>query len=208
MRPSVANGKVIAVLAEEWHTAEAACRLSEQLTNRGLRGHVVIFWNANCDVINVRFHHQYELSRTLYNAPDAELANSSHEPFGLEGLEVMASGGLVFAGGTGEDYAQHFSNSIVLDVNDTQEITRYLDYLALNRGVATRLREAGRTTAHQFTWPSVIDELTERLESRTRARQALANLFDIVVQSAHKPSTLDAISIGGTVVHPGLKHNG
>jgi len=47
VRPAVADGKLVAVLAEEWHTAEAACRLSEQLKAAGLRDEVGIFWNAN-----------------------------------------------------------------------------------------------------------------------------------------------------------------
>lgn len=347
VRPSAAQDKVVAVLAEEWHTAEATTRLSEQLRAAGLRDDTVIFWNANntfgfesidwtrlekevtitavskymkhimrdmgittlvipngiqedllrpvneeaaarvrsrlnadplllkvarwdpgkawmqsveaaaqlkaegrrpvfiarggmegyggevlsrahelglvvkdvvadgddiearleaimsaqhCDVVNIRFHCQHELLRTLYNASDAVLANSTHEPFGLVGLEVMASGGLVFTGGTGEDYAQHFFNSIVLDLNDAQEIAGYLDYLALHPGVVARLRKAGQITAHQFTWPFVVDGLVERLESRARARNVLARPFDVVVeravQSAGEPSTLDALSLG------------
>jgi glycosyltransferase involved in cell wall biosynthesis len=347
VRPCAAQDKVVAVLAEEWHTAEATTRLSEQLTAAGLRDDAVIFWNANntfgferidwarlsrettvtavskymkhimrdmgittlvipngiqedllkpvneeaatrvrarlnadplmlkvarwdpgkawmqsieavaqlksegrrpvfiarggmegygsdvlsrahslglvvkdvvadgdsidtrleaimaasdCDVLNVRFHCQHELLRTLYNASDAVLANSTHEPFGLVGLEVMASGGLVFTGGTGEDYAQHFFNSIVLDVNDAQEIAAYLDYLALHPGVASRLRKAGQITARQFTWPFVVDGLIERLESRARVRNAFARPFDIVVERAAQgvaePSPLDALSLG------------
>lgn len=347
VRPAVADGKLVAVLAEEWHTAEAACRLSEQLKAAGLRDEVGIFWNANntfgfehidwtrlkrettitavsrymkhimrdmdvpalvipngipedllrpinedasaevsrklggdplllkvarwdpgkawmqsiegtaklkangrhpvfiarggmegygsevleravslglkvtdvtCDgesvearlaaivaasdgdILNIRFHCQHELLRTLYHACDAVLANSSHEPFGLVGLEVMASSGVVFTGGTGEDYAQHFFNSIVLDTNDADEIAGYLDYLAAHPEVAQRLRKAGRVTARQFTWPSVVDGLIERLESRARVRGALAKPFEVVVHRAQEalsePSNLDALSLG------------
>ncbi|HEX9867161.1 MAG TPA: hypothetical protein VGC99_00970 [Candidatus Tectomicrobia bacterium] len=35
------------VLGEEWHTAEAMCRLSDALHDDGLRDQVVLFWNAN-----------------------------------------------------------------------------------------------------------------------------------------------------------------
>ena len=346
-RPAIAEGKLVAVLAEEWHTAEAACRLSEQLRAARLRDDVGIFWNANntfgfehidwarlkkettitavsrymkhimrdmeiptlvipngipedllrpvnaevaaevrrklggdplllkvgrwdpgkawmqsiegaarlkangrrpifiarggmegygsevleraialglrvrdvtadgesvqerlaaivaatdADILNIRFHCQHELLRTLYYACDAVLANSSHEPFGLVGLEVMASGGVVFVGGTGEDYAQHFFNSIVLDTNDAEEIAGYMDYLAAHPEVCQRLRKAGQVTAHQYTWPLVVDGLIERLESRARVHGALAKPFEVVVHRAqealHDPSNLDALSLG------------
>lgn len=348
IRPAVADGKLVPVLAEEWHTAEAACRLSEQLKAAGLRDEVGIFWNANntfgfehidwlrlqrettvtavsrymkhimrdlgvptlvipngipedllrpvneqacaefrerlagdpllvkvarwdpgkawmqsiegmallkengrrpvfiarggmegyggevlahaaklgltvkdvtadgdsvearleaimsapdADVLNVKFHCQHELLRTLYHASDAVLANSAHEPFGLVGLEVMASGGVVFTGGTGEDYAQHFFNSIVLDTNDAEEIAGYLDYLAAHPGVGERLRRAGQMTARQYTWPFVMDGLIERLESRARVRGALARPFEVVLEHAHDarrdPSQLDAMALAG-----------
>jgi glycosyltransferase involved in cell wall biosynthesis len=346
VRPAAADGKLVAVLAEEWHTAEAACRLSEQLKAAGLRDEVGIFWNANntfgfehinwerlkkettitavsrymkhimrdmgvptlvipngipedllrpvneeaaaevrrklggdplllkvarwdpgkawmqsiegaarlkangrhpvfiarggmegygsevleravalglrvkdvtsegesvgerlaaicaasdADVLNVRFHCQHELLRTLYHACDAVLANSTHEPFGLVGLEVMASAGVVFTGGTGEDYAQHFFNSIVLDTNDAAEIAGYLDYLAAHPEVSQRLRKAGQVTARQYTWPFVVDGLVERLESRARVHGALARPYEVVVQRAREalaePSPLDSASI-------------
>jgi glycosyltransferase involved in cell wall biosynthesis len=154
----------------------------------------------DADVLNVKFHCQHELLRTLYHACDVVLANSIHEPFGLVGLEVMASGGVVFTGGTGEDYAQHFFNSIVLDTNDAEEIASYLDYLKFHPAVASRLRKAGQVTARQYTWPFVLDGLIERLESRARVRGALARPFEVVVQHTQEdgeiPSPLDAISLG------------
>ncbi len=356
VRPSVAEGKLVAVLAEEWHTAEAACRLSEQLRTAGLRDEVGIFWNANntfgfehidwerlkrettitagsrdmkhimrdmgvptlvipngipedllrpvnegaasevrqrlggdplllkvarwdpgkawmqsvegaaklkatgrrpifiarggmegygsevleravslglkvrdvttngesveerlaailaagdADILNIRFHCQHELLRTLYHACDAVLANSSHEPFGLVGLEVMASSGVVFTGGTGEDYAQHFFNSIVLDTNDADEIAGYLDYLAAHPEVSQRLRNAGQVTARQYTWPFVVDGLVERLESRARVHGALARPFEVVVQRAREalvePSQLDAAAIGAVAASPSVR---
>ena len=148
-----------------------------------------IMSSRRADVLNVKFHCQHELLRTLYHACDAVMANSIHEPFGLVGLEVMASSGVVFTGGTGEDYAQHFFNSIVLDTNDAEEIASYLDYLKFHPGVASRLRKAGQITAHQFTWPFVIDGLIERLESRARVRGALARPYEVVIEHAHSDST-------------------
>ncbi len=47
VKPAAARGKLVVVLGEEWHTAEAMCRLSDELTRNGLRENVVMFWNAN-----------------------------------------------------------------------------------------------------------------------------------------------------------------
>jgi hypothetical protein len=53
--------------------------------------------------------------RPFYAAADAVMANSGHEPFGLVGLEVMAAGGIVFTGTTGEEYTLGGRSAIALD---------------------------------------------------------------------------------------------
>jgi glycosyltransferase involved in cell wall biosynthesis len=45
--PAIAAGRIPIVLFEEWQTAECACRVSDCLAAKGLRGRVVLFWNAN-----------------------------------------------------------------------------------------------------------------------------------------------------------------
>ena len=45
--PAIAQGKLVAVLGEEWHTTEAMCRISDLLHQRGLRDKAILFWNAN-----------------------------------------------------------------------------------------------------------------------------------------------------------------
>jgi glycosyltransferase involved in cell wall biosynthesis len=45
--PAAAQGKTVAVLAEEWHTAEATWRTSDLLYSVGLRNHALLLWNAN-----------------------------------------------------------------------------------------------------------------------------------------------------------------
>jgi glycosyltransferase involved in cell wall biosynthesis len=47
VRPANAAGKVVAILAEEWHTAEATCRISDLLHAVGLRQGALLLWNAN-----------------------------------------------------------------------------------------------------------------------------------------------------------------
>ena len=45
------------------------------------------------------------------------------------GLEAMAAGGIVFTGGTGEDYAIPLHNAIVLETSDPKEIEACIMYL-------------------------------------------------------------------------------
>jgi glycosyltransferase involved in cell wall biosynthesis len=45
--PAREEGRLAIVLGEEWHTAEAMCRLSAALSSAGLRDRALMFWNAN-----------------------------------------------------------------------------------------------------------------------------------------------------------------
>jgi len=45
--PAAAGGRLVAILAEEWHTAYSTCQLSDRLWIEGLRDKAVILWNAN-----------------------------------------------------------------------------------------------------------------------------------------------------------------
>jgi glycosyltransferase involved in cell wall biosynthesis len=47
IKPAVEQNKLVIVLGEEWHTAEAMCRISDLLHSNGLRDRAVMFWNAN-----------------------------------------------------------------------------------------------------------------------------------------------------------------
>jgi glycosyltransferase involved in cell wall biosynthesis len=47
VRPAIQGGKLVVVLAEEWQTAEALCRLHDRLGDLRLRDRAVMFWNAN-----------------------------------------------------------------------------------------------------------------------------------------------------------------
>jgi len=47
VKPKVSRDKLVIVLGEEWHTAEAICNISDSLHAVGLRDKVVMFWNAN-----------------------------------------------------------------------------------------------------------------------------------------------------------------
>lgn len=123
--------------------------------------------NARADIVNIRSFLPDALLYTLYAAADAVLANSGKEPFGLVGLEVMASGGIAVCGSTGEDYARPFDNAIVCDTGDPAELASYLEYFWSNPGMRERMIERALETARQFTWPSVLEILDAKLAFMT-----------------------------------------
>jgi len=117
------------------------------------------------DVYNVTSFMSDELISLFYAGADAVLANSGHEPFGLVGLEVMAAGGVVFVGSTGEDYAVPFMNSVVLDTDDPTEICIALDYLRSHPDLVARIRTEAQETARSFSWENVVNgTLLNKLE--------------------------------------------
>ena len=129
---------------------------------------------AVADVIDIRSHMPVELLKVFYRASSAVLANSSHEPFGLVGLEAMASGGVAFTGCTGEDYAIPFVNAVVLETNDPSEIAEYASYLREHPDEDVRIRKAARRTARQFTWEAATRNLLRKLENQARVQGMLA----------------------------------
>jgi glycosyltransferase involved in cell wall biosynthesis len=124
--------------------------------------------SPNIDIYNLRFFLPEEFVRTTYNAADATLANSGHEPFGLVALEVMAAEGIAVTGSTGEDYAISLENAIVTETDDPDEIVGYLLYLRRHPDEQERIRCGGRSTAEQFLWDQVIENLVSKLEFLAR----------------------------------------
>jgi glycosyltransferase involved in cell wall biosynthesis len=153
----------------------------------------------HADVYNVTTFMVEDVISLLYSAADAVLANSGHEPFGLVGLEVMAAGGVVLLGSTGEDYGVSYLNSIMLDTDDPLEICIALDSLRGRTEVVQRLRAEARETARSFTWQNVVtDILLNRLQYI-----ALRQLFMMPPQqSAPTPSG------SGEVLAPGTRPAG
>jgi glycosyltransferase involved in cell wall biosynthesis len=111
---------------------------------------------GDADVVNLTSHVDPIARRVLFRASDVVLANSSHEPFGLVGLEAMAVGGIACTGSTGEDYAQPGHNALVLQTSDPDELIAQLSQLRSDRALEEALRRAGRSTARRFAWPEVI----------------------------------------------------
>jgi glycosyltransferase involved in cell wall biosynthesis len=45
--PAVAQGKIVVIIGEDWHTAEAICRTSDLLHWHDLRHRAILMWNCN-----------------------------------------------------------------------------------------------------------------------------------------------------------------
>lgn len=45
--PAIAAGKIVVVIGEDWHTAEAICRTSDLLYWHGVRDRAILMWNCN-----------------------------------------------------------------------------------------------------------------------------------------------------------------
>jgi glycosyltransferase involved in cell wall biosynthesis len=120
------------------------------------------------DILNLLFPIPHSFLRIIYAASDVVLANSTFEPFGLVGLEAMATGAIVFTGCSGEDYATHLYNAIVLDTFQAGEIQFYTDYLRIHPDKKEAISTAARRTAEQWTWEEVIKRLVSKLEYQAR----------------------------------------
>ena len=114
-------------------------------------------------VVHVRAFLDEATLYALYAAADVVLANSGKEPFGLVGLEVMAAGGIVVCGATGEEYAEPFVNAIVCDTADGRELATYLRALFEDQNVADELREHGAQTAARYTWSQALESLDRKI---------------------------------------------
>lgn len=112
---------------------------------------------SDAEITLLDFFIDEDVLRALYAAADGVLANSEKEPFGLVGLEVMASGGIAFVGRTGEDYAVPYANSVVVQTDDPRELGAHLTTLRGDGALAARIRAEGQETAKRFAWPALLD---------------------------------------------------
>jgi glycosyltransferase involved in cell wall biosynthesis len=111
------------------------------------------------DVVELQSHVDPNARRALFRASDAVLANSSHEPFGLVGLEAMAAGGVAVTGCSGEDYAVPGHNALVLETDDPREFIGLFSDLLRSPERVRALRRAGVDTARRYAWSRVIDRI-------------------------------------------------
>jgi glycosyltransferase involved in cell wall biosynthesis len=79
---------------------------------------------------------------------------------------------VVFTGCSGEDYAIHMYNAIVLDTFSAKEITFYIDYLRKHPEKREAISSAARRTAEQWTWEEVAKRLICKLEYQAQVQGA------------------------------------
>lgn len=108
------------------------------------------------DIVQLRSHLDPEARRLLFRCASAVLANSSHEPFGLVGLEAMAAHGIACTGISGEDYAVPGHNAIVLQTHASSEAVAQIERLQARPTEACEIRAAGAATARNYAWHTVI----------------------------------------------------
>ena len=153
--------------------------LDEEARARGLRvvpvDHVDDFRRAaidgvrrEADVLSLRFGVSESAARRMFAAADGILANSVAEPFGLVGLEAMAAGGLLYTGGTGEDYAVSGRNAVVLETLNPAEIADRAEELGRKPDEVRRIRRAARTSARDFSWHHITRQLLATLREQAR----------------------------------------
>jgi len=140
----------------------------------GLDARLVAIAAADTDVVSLQFGVTEPLAQVLYAAADGVLANSVSEPFGLVGLEAMAARGLVYTGGTGEDYAIAGRNAVVLETLEAKEIADHAETFARRPAIAQRVRQAAYQTARSYTWDRVARLLLNQVGRRARAQGLLA----------------------------------
>jgi glycosyltransferase involved in cell wall biosynthesis len=130
---------------------------------------------ADIDVLELATFLPESLIPAIYAAALAVLANSGFEPFGLVGLETMAARGLAVVGATGEDYARHLHNCLVVQTEDPGELATAISRIESDQSLAASIRRAGRATAATYTWPEVISaELLPMLPLLARRQMASA----------------------------------
>jgi len=133
-------------------------RVDRSARNPGIAGMLEALRDVggDVDVVNLRAHVDPRARRLLFRCADAVLANSSHEPFGLVGLETMAAGGLACTGCTGEDYARAGKNALVLETGEPGEFLGMFARLREAPEKEKAIRRQGRMTARRFSWPEIV----------------------------------------------------
>jgi glycosyltransferase involved in cell wall biosynthesis len=149
-------------------------------TNMGDYLEAIADASPDADMLNLKFHCPQDFLKLVYHSVNAVLANSGREPFGLVGLETMATGGIAFTGSTGEDYAISFNNSIVLETSDPKEIESYILYLKSHPEETERIRRSARYTAGRFTWDQIMENLVQRLQYQAKSQGIVSLLPDMI----------------------------
>lgn len=117
----------------------------------------------DCDCLELGFFIPDEFLKVLYGCSKAVLANSYHEPFGLVGLEVMASEGIAVVGMSGEDYAWQGVNALCVDSDSPEELKVVLQEVLDQPSLGESLRERALETARGYSWTRTAQLLGQKI---------------------------------------------
>ena len=132
--------------------------VERKLDEPGAQGLLGAIADVNgADIVNFRSPLDSETRRVLFRSVSAVLGNSSHEPFGLVGLEAMAAGGLACTGDSGEDYAEPGRNALVIKTTNPKEFIQLFKKFCFDPASNVVLRRSGRLTAERYAWPAIIE---------------------------------------------------
>jgi glycosyltransferase involved in cell wall biosynthesis len=171
------RGNDVLLVARSGGPNGAGETLDDEARRRGMRVLPVYdaceIWSAaerarreGADVVSLCFGVTESMARFVFAAADGVLANSVSEPFGLIGLEAMAAGGLVYTGGTGEDYAVSGQNAVVLQTLAPSEIADRIEELGQEPRKVQRIRRAARQSARNYSWRQTTPHLLSHLEQQ------------------------------------------
>ena len=107
VRPAAQRGMLTAVLAEEWHTAESTCDLSDQLWAADLRDHAIVLWNAN----NVMGFERIDWKRLSFCAQITTVSRYMKHVMWAQGVNP-----LVIANGIPEDRIRRYPPTLVQEL--------------------------------------------------------------------------------------------
>lgn len=154
--------------------------------------------SASADVVSLKGLLPPQIMPVVFRASDAVLANSGHEPFGLVGLEAMAAGAVTFTGATGEEYAVHLENAIVLETADAEEAAWWVRYVMERPRIAASLARAGRVTARKFLWERVVENLLGRIAFLAASRGIVPPAATVAKVVIDAPYAVAGAPVGGT----------
>lgn len=154
--------------------------------------------SAAADVVSLKGFAPPHVMPVVFRASDAVLANSGHEPFGLVGLEAMAAGAVTFTGATGEEYAVHLENAIVLETADAEEAAWWVRYVTERPRTAASLARAGRLTARTFLWERVVENLLGKIAFLGASQGIVPRAAPAVKMLSDGPYPLAATPVGAT----------